>query len=328
MYQKINGNMKNIKNFTNFLNESNGMNEAVEAWTLINQGPAELCRFTGKTWPSISYSEKDTEFNESLSDFFRSAHAAIDPKDLVRLETMVGKPKFPSENEFDDAVEYLDIDRNFLFYNKADIISPIIYWKGLVFYPFHGGLKMEALKMFHSKESIEKLSEYTAKMISKKDYESVFSRMEKKILIPTFVDLFDEIPDSQKYDIFTDLYVRSEYGFERMPEQIMKKCFDLRNLSSDCKKRMEELGKKMKIDQEGKVTVYRGQTSQSQKEDTAYSWTLSRKTAQFFADRFSGDGKVIRRKIDPELILDYLDNRGEQEVLIRPNKDLAIPALD
>ena len=60
-------------------------------------------------------------------------------------------------------------------------------------------------------------------------------------------------------------------------------------------------------------TVYRGVC-----EDGGYSWTLSRKIAQFFADRgiHNSTGEVRERVINREDAYAYLGGRNESEILI------------
>lgn len=261
------------------------------------------------------------KFNEGfdMSSFFKSAHAAIEEDNLVPLSDVIGRPRFPTQEEYDTAVEYLGIDPDFLFYDSTSMISPILYWNGPVFYPFHGSLNMEALKMMRSKEAIDQVTKMMDKMTAEKKYESLFARMDKKILIPQFIKMYKEIPDNQKYDVFTDLYVRSEYGFGMFPKEIIEKCFSKRMLSTDWKKRMEELKDILKLNPDGTVIVYRGQNRESASGDEAFSWTLSKKTAKFFSERFEkGAGKIIMKKILPEEIIDYLDHRGESEIIVLP----------
>jgi hypothetical protein len=81
------------------------------------------------------------------------------------------------------------------------------------------------------------------------------------------------------------------------------------------------------------VTVYRG--VQSWSEDGAmdyahsgWSWTLSPKTARFFARRWLQNGQhpyVISAEVPKSLIDAYLTGRGEDEVLIRPGEAEAYP---
>lgn len=256
------------------------------------------------------------QFNENfMADIFQSAHAATTKTDLVPLKKLIGKPKFPKQKEVDDAVEFLGIDPDYLFFDPHNFLNPIVYWKGPMYYGFFGGLNLEALKMTHADKYFEQKTKFIEDRLKKKDYEGLFGRVDKKILIPTFVDMYDEIPDSQKYNVFTDLYVRSEFGFGMFPKEILKDVFTKRSLSPDWKERMQSFKKEAKLNPDGTLTVYRGEGSKSTK--GGMSWTLKRKTAKFFADRFGSGGKVLTRKIDPKQVLDYLQDRGESEVLVQ-----------
>jgi len=261
------------------------------------------------------------QFNENIADLFRSAHAAIDPEELIPLEDLVGNPKFPSEEEFDQAIEHLEIDAQHLYYNPKDIISPFMYWDGVVYEPFHGQLDMEAFKMFRTKERLKHKLERAEKYLKSKNYEGLFSSMDKKVLIPSFIQMYNDIPDKGKYEIFKDLYVRSEYGFQSFPIDVIKDCFSKRKLSTEWKKRIEDFKKKAKLNPDSTITLYRGENVDSAKSDDAFSWTLNKKTAKFFADRFSkGSGRIVEKKVTPEEVIDYLDDRGESEVILFPKK--------
>jgi hypothetical protein len=264
-----------------------------------------------------SYSDFLNE--DFLSNIFKGAHAATKKEDLTPLKTLLGKGKFPSKEEFDAAVNYLGIDGNYLFYDKGNMLNPIIYWNGPIYYGFPG-LDMELLRMMRVKEYLEQKTKFVKDKLAKKDFSGLFMRVDKKILIPTFIDMYKEIPNDQKYDIFITLYERSEYGFNMFPKELIREVFSLRNNSSDRKERMAELNKVMRVNKDGTVTVYRGENTESTKEQDAYSWTLDKKIADFFANRFSrGTGKILTKKIKPEEILDYLPDRSESEVLIMPN---------
>jgi len=260
------------------------------------------------------------QLNEvSMSDLFKSIHGAIDEKDLVKLKDLVGKDKFPTKGEFDATVEYLGVDPDKIFYNKNSIIGPYVYWDGPLFYEFPAGLDMKAMEMFRTKDAIAYFQSKMDRMLKSKDYVTVFSIIDKKILFPMFIKMYDEIPDSQKYNVFIDLYVRSEYGFETLPHKLIRDVFSKREMSAKWKKRMTDFGRKARTNEDGTVTIYRGENTRSTRQDAAYSWTLSRKTAVFFANRFSkGTGKIVKIDVDPSVVLDYLEDRGEAEVLIFP----------
>lgn len=69
---------------------------------------------------------------------------------------------------------------------------------------------------------------------------------------------------------------------------------------------------------EDTVTVYRGTTSVNEGSVDALSWTLSLKTAEWFAHRFGEDGTVYKAVIGKEHILALFNGRNEQEVIVEP----------
>jgi hypothetical protein len=257
------------------------------------------------------------QFNENnINDLFRSLHAAVDKKSLIPIAKVVGKSNMPTHEEVDFATEFLNIEAKDLYYDPNGMVQNIVYWKGPFFYPFFGGLKREMLEMIHLDKNFERKQKQYAELLANKDYVSLFNHVDKKALIPVYMEMYDEIPDSQKYDTFIELYVRSEFGFEMFPMNFLKDVFSKRKLSSEWKKSMDKFKKETKNAEE--VTIYRGVGSKSTQD--GMSWTLSKKTAKFFADRFGQKGKVMEKTVKASDVLDYLDNRGESEVLIFASK--------
>ena len=65
-----------------------------------------------------------------------------------------------------------------------------------------------------------------------------------------------------------------------------------------------------------KFTIYRGTGADD--DNNGISWTLSKKVAKFFADRFRDDGVVLEREIARSDALFYTNGRGEEEVIFNP----------
>ena len=66
------------------------------------------------------------------------------------------------------------------------------------------------------------------------------------------------------------------------------------------------------------LTVYRGLTEKNKDNILAMSWTMKQETAEWFANRFKGKGKVYRAKIRKEDILAVFLGRNESEVIVDP----------
>lgn len=66
------------------------------------------------------------------------------------------------------------------------------------------------------------------------------------------------------------------------------------------------------------VTVYRGVTPYNEENIRALSWTLDRKTAEWFAGRFGESGTVYEAQISKAHIHAVFLGRGESEVIVDP----------
>jgi hypothetical protein len=184
------------------------------------------------------------------------------------MSTLLGMPNMPSKELFDSVVEYLGINADDLYYDKGSIVGRYVYWKNCVFYNIPM-FELEALKMFKTKEALEYFTQKTESSIQNKKYMELFGIMDKKILIPMFIKMYEQIPNDQVYDVFVHLYVRSEYGFGEFPKELILNVFNKRDLSNDWQKRMKAF--KRKIGSKQNVTIFRGQGSLSAKPLEAFS---------------------------------------------------------
>ena len=66
------------------------------------------------------------------------------------------------------------------------------------------------------------------------------------------------------------------------------------------------------------IEIYRGVTEKSKDNILDMSWTMKRETAEWFANRFEGKGKVYRAKVQKEDILAIFLGRNESEVIVDP----------
>ena len=246
------------------------------------------------------------KYDAFMENVFFDAHSAVSRDDLVPYNDLVGQKGFATAEEFETAVEFMKIDPDYVYYNPSNRLYPIVYWKDFVFYIFMGDLSIKVLEMTRADKAIEQYTRQMDTFLKEKDYESIFMILDKKALIGTYIEKFEEIPDNQKYEIFAALYVRSEFGFEMFDDDFLSKVFSKRFLSAKWEERMKTLNDIVKPDEEGNIIAYRGEGPA----EDILSWTLSEKTAKFFAKRFGRNGKVLKEKIALSIILDYLDMRG------------------
>lgn len=72
------------------------------------------------------------------------------------------------------------------------------------------------------------------------------------------------------------------------------------------------------LDLPDELIVYRGVKSKGKVQ--ALSWTLSKKKAEWFANRFKADGTVYQAKIRKQYVLAYFNCRSEQEIVLNYRK--------
>lgn len=134
------------------------------------------------------------------------------------------------------------------------------------------------------------------------DFSKILFLMDKPYRLEVYKQIFEEIPNEDKYKIFIDLYVNAEYGFSNISESFLN----------------EILKYKPKIDLsdlDDEIIIYRGEGLKSNKKEKALSWTTDIKVARFFANRFNNNGRVYKGKVKKENIIDFLRDRSESEII-------------
>lgn len=63
-----------------------------------------------------------------------------------------------------------------------------------------------------------------------------------------------------------------------------------------------------------RITIYRG--SENINYEDAFSWTLSKERAHWFATCYNKNGKIIEKEVDKKSIIAYFEYEGENEVII------------
>lgn len=122
----------------------------------------------------------------------------------------------------------------------------------------------------------------------------------------------DEFCKEQRLAIFRDAYYTADLGFSGVDVDTVVQLFKENNYIPTLPKKLR--GKE-------KITVYRGGTEFGVFYNRALSWTLDFDIANFFANRDPRDvyvRYVVKAEILKEHILDFNNDRNEQEILLNP----------
>lgn len=157
-----------------------------------------------------------------------------------------------------------------------------------------------------------KADEHGKNLLEKKDYLGYFFPEWNLFSIDYFIRYYRNIETSELWEVFKIVYTFSNYGFYIFPEEVLEYVFNYADNSSS-KALLKSLNV---VDSEGYVTIYRGVGKRSTGLEKAYSWTLSEAVASKFANHFE-QGTIYQAKVRFDSIIDYDNDREEEEVLVR-----------
>ncbi|APH20894.1 hypothetical protein [Clostridium botulinum] len=211
-------------------------------------------------------------------------------------------------NEFIKTINKLDLDVND-FYKVEGKLYKYCYLKDTVLVEIYD-ISEDYFINFKVEEQMKQREEIHKKCIENKEYIRLFCLIDKPYRLLFYEELFNDIPDEQKYKVFKNIYTSSEYGFNNLSREFLEEIFEYNEVNKNW------------FDKDI-ITIYRGEGDMSTPYDEAYSWTIDIDVAKWFAERFNDNGKVYNGKvykgyIRQEDILDYIEDRNEKEILVFP----------
>ncbi|GCD11769.1 hypothetical protein [Clostridium tagluense] len=192
------------------------------------------------------------------------------------------------------------------FYKVEGKLYPYCYAKETVLVEIYE-MSTSFFKDFRVKEQIVLRTNRHNECIATNNYKSLFCLIDKPFRFMMYKKLFDDIPDNQKYEIFESIYTSSEYGFNSLSKKFIEKVFKYNKKSQNCTST-------------DVIIIYRGEGEKSTPYKKSYSWTTDIKVAEWFANRFSDNGKVYKAKVYVKDILAHIEDKSEHEVIVLPNK--------
>lgn len=235
---------------------------------------------------------------------------------------------FPSKDLVLKIAEKIEVDPAFLFF----VHNPYPFY---CYYQFPVFLSIDVfsetfIDVLHVKERIHGLQKAITEAMQMQDYKRILFYTEDRAKVLIFNKLYWLVPDEKKYGFYQDLYTFLDYGHQAIDKDIRKHVWKCQPHSEKEKIRLEL----DRIEPGEYITIFRGEGKESTPYDRAMSWTTSLSVAAFFATRIKSDisGKVYRARVRKEHVLDYIEYRGEKEILVFPEhlsdvEQISMPTL-
>ena len=160
--------------------------------------------------------------------------------------------------------------------------------------------------------------------INQENWDAVYMLLSKPYRLSWLEENYDLITDEKAYyEFLKDAYVDSEfpmsgfYEYEDLLKLFWHKNYPKLMMDKD------ELAFYNQLPNE--LTIWRGIRVEDEldEENIGFSFTLDKEKAEWFAKRFSQDGRgtpmLIEAKVKKDKILSVFLNRGEEEVLVSPD---------
>lgn len=171
-------------------------------------------------------------------------------------------------------------------------------------FPLSGDFQEEILKTIKAYE----------RAYEKKEYYHLIAWQSDIIKFELFTSIISKVDFPDAYKFFLDIYTTSEYGFNLLTEEFIKKISALK--TDDDKK---ETAKKL-ISYQDEIVIYRGEEEKSQDYTRAFSWTTDINVANFFATKMgSKNARIISAKVRREDVFE-VGRDDEKELIILPDK--------
>lgn len=218
----------------------------------------------------------------------------------------------------DDFVSRFDIEPKYVWYSPS-ISSSSLYYnpETLAVCP----LRLELLVLGDISFTVENLYKQIIRqeeLVKKHDYTLAIYSLPDAMRLEYFKLLVNKkgsnIPNL--YELFIDFYQMSDYGFGLLDKETISTIF-LTKSDEDIAKTNKQLEHLPSV-----ITVYRGCNSLSTQWDKAYSWTLDKNVANFFATKNGTDNSYIATAtIKKEDVIECLcEDNSEKEIILFPDK--------
>lgn len=260
---------------------------------------------------------------QNIESLFKQVHTPLKIKELIpinqenieKINRLTGS-MFKIET-IDKVFAEMGLEIKNLFYSPVGFY-PYWYVEG---FSFIGTMALESNWLKIIKENTSKHNKSLQELWENKNFAQFFTIINASFAFDVFLNRIDDIPKANIYPIFKSLYINNDYGFQDIEKNMVHKILSLNNDKSFIQK--------IHIPQNGFVSIYRGECSESSNYKNAYSWTLNYDTALYFATRFNSlESKIYKAKVHVSNIVDFIEDRGEQEILVLPEMLLKVTDLN
>jgi hypothetical protein len=115
---------------------------------------------------------------------------------------------FPTVEEINKAADYLGVSEADLYFNPNGDSAIFLYYKEIVLIELPEQLTIEDLELTKMKAKIKQTHASLQQFINRDEWKRLFLFIDQRIAAPAFDELFSEIPEAQKKEVFAAIKKR------------------------------------------------------------------------------------------------------------------------
>ncbi len=225
---------------------------------------------------------------------------------LRKLETTPFKPDGFALAPLQDQIDAAGLRIDDFYFDPEDAETPYRYYRGMVLLDFslvhHRILEIKAL--------ISRMEKDINESVARRDFDRFLSLVDPRLAPDLFMEVFNFIPDQDKYRLFERVWRYNERSQEVFSEDFVKKAARYQGVTST----------QPVADEAGYVEVYRSKTIEEHLSAPASSWTTDVNIAIYSALPFDPVPPIYRGRVNLKNIISYDDNKSKKEIKVRPHK--------
>jgi hypothetical protein len=166
-----------------------------------------------------------------IDELFESEHGMLDESKLARLSELTKKQLEQlelSEQVLLKITELLGVRTEDLFLNKMGPFARFCYWDELFFHEFFA-LQEDVLTAWDGLfvKQFKEARNHFYKLLKEEKWKEAIYFSDKRVSFHVFMKLRNRISPQEQKMVFLDIYVRNEYGFNRLDRKLVREILDM-----------------------------------------------------------------------------------------------------
>jgi len=239
--------------------------------------------------------------NESINHFIKRYG-------LVPLKALADIPCKPAQFQLEtlqSQIRAAGLDPDDFYYNQGNTEFPYCYYRGMILLEFHA--------IDNKADEINTLIQRTIndinESVAKRDFDSFFHLVDSRLLPELYIEVFNFIPDQDKYRLFEQIWRFNEDSHTVFPASFIKKVRQYKGVTSQ----------RPVADEAGYVQVYQYEYGTAAPEEAA-SWTIDVNTAVLKALALTPVPAVCRGRVHLDDIVSYDSEGFSRKLKVVPGK--------